>query len=780
METRLNAAATLMALTVQTTLTATGAACAAEQVITPDPAASAVAPGQPVAIAVGYRSADPCSDHLAGLGLRLHWDSTRLALLGLSGRYAAGLESQGPAEADSADLDADPATDRFIQVVWADPDGAWPGAGCDPVTLVTANFQALAGLTGTTQVRFSASSTAAGYQLSQTAALIERDTDGDGVPDARDNCPTLANADQLDTDHNGIGDACEFGLTLATAGAGSGTVGGAGRYAVGAAVTLTATADSGSTFAGWSPAPCAASFTMPAKDLTCTATFTGPVLTLAKAGSGSGQVTGTGIGCGTDCTETFNLTNPATRVTLTAVAATGSTFAGWAGCTPPATNPRQCTVAMDAARTVTATFNTTRAGTYALTLHKPGFGLGTVSSSPAGIACGTTCVANIAGGTTVTLNAAPTTGSAFTGWTGCTVNPANPRQCTVVMNAAREVSATFTRPVLTLTKAGSGAGTVTGTGINCGTDCTEAVNLTSPATVVTLTAAPATGSGFGGWTGCTPVPTNPRQCRVTMDQSREVIATFSLNSYPVTTTVTPPGGGTLTCIPNPVAHGANSTCTASANTGYDFSAFSGACRGTSCTLTRVTAAKTVTATFRVRTYPITTTANPPVGGSLTCTPNPVPHGASSTCTATPRTGYVFSGFSGACTGAACLLTGVTAAQAVTAGFTPLTLSIGDSSLDEGQAGTSTLVFPVTLTPAGTRTVTVRYATANGTARAGSDYRAASGTLSFAPGETLKNVAVTLMGDAVPEPDETFVVSLSAPSGAALGNRQALGTIRNDD
>ena len=64
-----------------------------------------------------------------------------------------------------------------------------------------------------------------------------------------------------------------YALTVAKAGTGDGAVGGAGDYVAGATVTLTATPNTGSTFAGWSPSPCAASFTMPANNLTCTATF---------------------------------------------------------------------------------------------------------------------------------------------------------------------------------------------------------------------------------------------------------------------------------------------------------------------------------------------------------------------------------------------------------------------------------------------------------------------------------------------------------------------------
>jgi len=64
-----------------------------------------------------------------------------------------------------------------------------------------------------------------------------------------------------------------YTLTLAKAGTGNGTVSGEGNYTAGAIVTLTATPDANSTFAGWNPSPCAASFTMPANNLTCTATF---------------------------------------------------------------------------------------------------------------------------------------------------------------------------------------------------------------------------------------------------------------------------------------------------------------------------------------------------------------------------------------------------------------------------------------------------------------------------------------------------------------------------
>jgi hypothetical protein len=107
--------------------------------------------------------------------------------------------------------------------------------------------------------------------------------------------------------------------------------------------------------------------------------------------------------------------------------------------------------------------------------------------------------------------------------------------------------------------------------------------------------------------------------------------------------------------------------------------------------------------------------------------------------------------------------------------------INDVSVFEGDAGTSTANFTVTLNPASSQQVSVQYATANGTATAGSDYQATSGTLTFAPNETTKTVSVTINGDTLVEPDETFLVNLSNPSaGTNLGDQQGVGTIQNDD
>ena len=89
------------------------------------------------------------------------------------------------------------------------------------------------------------------------------------------------------------------------------------------------------------------------------------------------------------------------------------------------------------------------------------------------------------------------------------------------------------------------------------------------------------------------------------------------------------------------------------------------------------------------------------------------------------------------------------------------------------------VFPVTLNPASSQVVTVAYATQDGTAVAGSDYTATSGTLRFEPGETIQNIQVATLRDAIAEPSESFTVELSDPVGTAITNSTGVGTIAAD-
>ena len=101
-------------------------------------------------------------------------------------------------------------------------------------------------------------------------------------------------------------------------------------------------------------------------------------------------------------------------------------------------------------------------------------------------------------------------------------------------------------------------------------------------------------------------------------------------------------------------------------------------------------------------------------------------------------------------------------------------------MTEGNGGTTSAVFTVRLSAASGQVVTVDYATADGTAAAPADYTATAGSLSFPAGTTTRTVTVPVVGDLLDEANETFLVRLSNPAGALLGDAQATGTIVDDD
>src|SRR5215210_4009203 len=174
---------------------------------------------------------------------------------------------------------------------------------------------------------------------------------------------------------------------------------------------------------------------------------------------------------------------------------------------------------------------------HTLTVTKAGSG--TVVSAPSGINCGGDCTEIYAHGTDVTLTATANVGQIFTGWSGdCT----GTGTCMVKLNQDRAVTATFQAAfTLSVNKAGTGSGTVTSSpaGINCGIDCGEAY---ATGTVVTLTATPATGSTFTGWSGdCSGTGT----CVVTMTAARSVTATFAVQTFTLTVSLAGAGTGTV-------------------------------------------------------------------------------------------------------------------------------------------------------------------------------------------------------------------------------------------
>ena len=108
------------------------------------------------------------------------------------------------------------------------------------------------------------------------------------------------------------------------------------------------------------------------------------------------------------------------------------------------------------------------------------------------------------------------------------------------------------------------------------------------------------------------------------------------------------------------------------------------------------------------------------------------------------------------------------------------LSLAAARVTEGDAGTVNAVFRVSLSVEGSATVTVSYATADGTAAAGADYRATSGTLTIRAGQTSGRITVPVLGDLLAEQDEHFTVTLRDPRNATIARAAATGTIVDDD
>jgi len=245
-----------------------------------------------------------------------------------------------------------------------------------------------------------------------------------------------------------------------------------------------------------------------------------------------------------------------------------------------------------------------------LTLNTSGAGSGTFTTSSAGTACGIGCQSFLPG-TVVTITAVPSAGSTFAGWTGggCSGMGA----CTLTLNAATAVTGAFNVATpqtakLTVNGGGNGTGTFTTapTGASCGAGCVSF----NAGTVVTVSATPAAGSIFSGWSGsgCSGTGT----CVVTMNSDASVTATFALGTSTTTVNLTKitagTGSGTIltsvngtSCGTNCVAFapGTSLTLTGLAATGSIFAGWSGPCTGTGPCNIAMNASTAVTATFNL-------------------------------------------------------------------------------------------------------------------------------------------------------------------------------------
>jgi uncharacterized repeat protein (TIGR02543 family) len=403
--------------------------------------------------------------------------------------------------------------------------------------------------------------------------------------------------------------------TLTASAVSNGTIGGivaGGNYLIGTTATLTAVPAAGYAFTGWTGAASGTvnpvSLLMDA-DKTIGATFTRQY-TLAASALSNGSISGIAAG-GKYLTGT--------TATLTAVPAVGYAFTGWTGAASGTANP--LSLLMDSDKTIGANF--TRQ--YTLTS-------GTATNGNInGIAAGGKYLI----GTTAELTAIPNPGYAFTGWTGAASGTANP--LSVLMNGDMTIGAAFTRQY-TLTSDPLVNGTITGM-------TADGKYLTG--TNATLTAVPAQGYAFTGWTGAANGTANPLS--LLMNGDKTIGATFT-RQYTLTSdslsngmiTGMPTGGNYLT--------GTTATLTAVPAQGYAFTGWTGAATGTANPLSLLMDAdKAIGANF-TRQYSLTTSALSNGSISGIAADGKYLTGTTATLTAVPAAGYVFTGWTGAASG----------------------------------------------------------------------------------------------------------------------------------
>ena len=478
-------------------------------------------------------------------------------------------------------------------------------------------------------------------------------------------------------------------------------------YQIGTEVTLTASAGENSFFDGWSGCDSVAG-------LECTVTVNNhqavsatflpaqQILTVTKAGTANGTVTSNpaGISCPGTCSDNFD---EGSTVTLTANPDSVAQLDSWSGC--DTTNGNTCTVDMDTARGVTATFGPAQR---TLTVQRNGSGSGSVASLPTGIDCGSDCSQVYDHATSVQLTATASAGSELTGWTGCTSVLGN--VCTVSMTSDKTATATFAviQRTLTVAKSGAGTGSVSSSpvGISCGVDCTQDYGL---GTLVTLTATPGANSVFSGWTGCVSV-TN--ECVVTMDAAKTVTATFGLEQRSLTVSKSGSGTGSVSSSPAGVDcgsdcsqnydHGTAVTLTPTPGANSTFTSWSGcdSVTGNVCNVT-MSSAKNVTATFGLQQRALTLSKNGTGTGTVASSPVGIDCGSDcsqsydhgTVVTLSPSVGpnSDFGGWNGCTptTGNDCTVT-MDAAKNVTATFTlqQRTLNVSKSGAGNGSVSSS--------------------------------------------------------------------------------------------
>jgi uncharacterized repeat protein (TIGR02543 family) len=316
-----------------------------------------------------------------------------------------------------------------------------------------------------------------------------------------------------------------------------------------------------------------------------------------------------------------------TVVTLTPRPNDGFMFTGFTGDLVSSTGPAQITITKNMA--VTSQFERMPV---TLTLNVNPAGAGTITPSPPD---------PYYYGDTVQLTAAPAAGYSFSQWSGDLTGTTNPS--TITLDDDKTMTATFTQKEYTLTITQIGQGTITKSPDKTTYHLNEQV---------TLTATPAQGWNFAGWTG--DVTSSSTQITLTIDETPAVTATFTQATYSLTVSSSPTQGGTVSQNPpgSTYTYGQLVTLTANPSTGYTFTGWSGAITGTVSPATiTITGNMLVTANFARIGVTLTLNVSPAGKGSITVSPpGPYYYGDTVQLTATPIAGYSFSQWSGDLTG----------------------------------------------------------------------------------------------------------------------------------
>ncbi|MFA6963897.1 MAG: BspA family leucine-rich repeat surface protein [Patescibacteria group bacterium] len=327
-------------------------------------------------------------------------------------------------------------------------------------------------------------------------------------------------------------------------------------------------------------------------------------VTISSDGSGSGSLD-----------QVTQIVDAGADVTTTATAAASSDFVSWTGCDTVATNICYLTD-VSADRSITAVFTIK---TYTITINEAGTGTGDLDQ----------VTQDVNYGANLTVVATADISSTFTGWSGDATGTGDASFTNITAN--KTITATFTIKTYTITI------NTTGTGMGDLDQATQTVNYGANLTVV---ATPAASSTFAGWSGDATGTGDASFTNITANKT--ITATFTIRSYTVTISKAGNGTGDLDQSTQVVTYGANLTVAATPAVSSDFTGWSGDAAGTgSAALTNITADKTITATFTLKTYTISSSAGSngaisPLGDNL------ANYGTSPEYTITPSDGYYIS------------------------------------------------------------------------------------------------------------------------------------------